>query len=346
MGVLIENSLTESEAAERFLNPQSEKDENIDPEQETQDDENNLVDEEIVDESEDTSEDENIEEEEFEDETEVGDSEEEDESDNEDEPDEKFYDVKVDGVESQVNEAELIKSYQLEANYTKKSQALAAEKAEVETLKAQLTEQVNNFTALNQKSQTEAATQLQTVTDELAAIDKTVDPQGYMLKAIEKQELEAAYVKNQQDANNAVAISNQMNQEDQQKYLNEQMTVLSEKMEGFSDETTRVKKLTDITNFGVDNGFSTEELQTVVDARQILILEKAMKYDDLVKTGKVAKQKRVPKKATPKVKSAKPKTNNEKKKATFKEKQKKFKSSGGSNRQAQTDMMLELLNRK
>jgi len=225
--------------------------------------------------------------EEYSDESEV---EQEDGEDESEEP--QRYRVKAAGEDREVTLDELIKSYQLGTDYTKKSQAVAEERKAVESERhavqeakqlrdqyAQRLEVIEQM--LNQPQQAEDLDYL-----------KETDPIGYAVRVAEmsQKEKQLAQVRAERDR-----ISQQQ-EYDKQQQMRQMVAAESEKLVAaipeFADPSKGESIRKDIRTYGKQMGFSDEELANVFDSRAVLTLFKAMQYDKL-QSSKPAVNKRV-----------------------------------------------------
>ena len=342
MGVLsTENSLQAATA--QLLAPQEEQGEKTEPEQEIHDQETDLVEDqddlsEYVDETD-----------ELEDEEEEvgGDHLEDDDSEEDEEPaqdtdDEEFYSVKVDGEEYEVNLEELKKGYQLEKNYTKKSQQLAEEQKEIATLKAQLEDERSKYLQINQELAKQQNAELEKVKAELAAMDRENDPLGYVQKQLDVQAIEQDLEARRVQMETAQTQEAQAHQLRMQQYVQEQSELLAKELDGWSDPVEGKAIQEGITKFALTQGYSAEEMSNITSARDIIVLNKARLYDELQAKKAQVKQKRTPRKAAPKVKAAQPKGQAAKQARKVKAKRDQFNRSGSVKdaQQLMTDLML------
>jgi hypothetical protein len=225
--------------------------------------------------------------EEYSDESEV---EQEDGEDESEEP--QRYRVKAAGEDREVTLDELIKSYQLGTDYTKKSQAVAEERKAVESERhavqeakamrdqyAQRLELIEQM--INQPQQAEDLDYL-----------KETDPIGYAVRVAEmsQKEKQLAQVRAERDR-----ISQQQ-EYDKQQQMRHMVAAESEKLVAaipeFADPSKGESIRKDIRTYGKQMGFSDEELANVFDSRAVLTLFKAMQYDKL-QSSKPAVNKRV-----------------------------------------------------
>jgi len=191
------------------------------------------------------------------------------------------YRVKAAGEEREVTLDELIKSYQLGTDYTKKSQAVAEERKAVEAerqrieearyLRDQYAERLQVIEQmLNQQPETENLDYL-----------KETDPIGYAVKVAElsQREKQLAQVRAEQ------ARIYEQQQREQQEQLGQVVQAESRKLAEVIPEYADPQKgetlRRELREFGVKAGFSEQELANVYDSRAVLTLWKAMQYDKL-----------------------------------------------------------------
>lgn len=205
--------------------------------------------------------------------------EQEDEQDESEEP-QKFR-VKAAGEEREVTLDELIKSYQLGTDYTKKSQAVAEERKAVEAerqrieearyLRDQYAERLQVIEQmLNQQPETENLEYL-----------KENDPIGYAVKVAEMSQREKQLAQVQAERQRIA----QQQQQEQQEYLGQVIQAearkLAEAIPEYADPQKGEIARRELREFGLRLGFSEQELSGVYDSRQVLTLWKAMQYDKL-----------------------------------------------------------------
>jgi len=220
------------------------------------------------------------------------------------------YRVKAAGEDKEVTLDELIKSYQLGTDYTKKSQAVAEERKAVEAerhavqeakaLRDQYAQQLGIIEQmLNQPQETENLDYL-----------KETDPIGYAVKVAElsQKEKQLAQVRAQRE------MISQQQEYDRQQQMKQMIAAESEKLVAvlpeFADPSKGEVIRKDIRTYGKQMGFSDEELANVFDSRAVLTLYKAMQYDKLqsAKPGITKKVSEAPKAIKPGV--SKPRDSN------------------------------------
>jgi len=191
------------------------------------------------------------------------------------------YRVKAAGEEREVTLDELIKSYQLGTDYTKKSQAVAEERKVVEAerqrieearyLRDQYAERLQVIEQmLNQQPETENLDYL-----------KETDPIGYAVKVAElsQREKQLAQVRAEQ-----ARIYDQQQREQQEQLgqvVQAESRKLAEVIPEYADPQKGETLRRELREFGMKAGFSDQELANVYDSRAVLTLYKAMQYDKL-----------------------------------------------------------------
>jgi hypothetical protein len=201
------------------------------------------------------------------------------------------YRVKVDGQESEVSLDELVKGYQREADYTKKTQTLAEQRKAVEA-ERQTVEQAKQLrdTYAQRLQIIEQALRSQTQGENLDELKET-DPIGYAVKVAERSEnekrlyairAEQARIAQMQQSEQAQQLSQVVSQE-----ADKLSKVLPEYADPQKGETIRKS----IRSYAESVGFSADELSKVYDSRAVLTLYKAMQYDKLMQNkGEVNKK--------------------------------------------------------
>ena len=267
---------------------------------------NTPVDEEVVEE---TQEAEEVEEETPEPESEEEEEEGQVEEETEEEVDEEEYDVvaeedlkytiKVDGKDYEVDIEELKNGYQRQADYTRKSQALAEQRKETEQIQSermQLEQERQMYANGLQMLQEQQSAKLQ----EFDKVDwdtlKTEDPYQYMLQ---KDEYRDAQEKAQNVQHQQVLIQQEQAEEAQKArahFVQQEYNRLVEALPEWNDQESTIKK--DVQEYAKSVGFLPEEINQLADHRSVLVIKKAMEYDKL--TTKVAPKKKAVKKV-PKV---------------------------------------------
>ncbi len=205
-----------------------------------------------------------------------------DEQEGDEEEQQPKYRVKAAGEEREVTLDELIKSYQLGQDYTKKSQMVAEERKAIEAERAAVSEAKQLRDQYAQRLQAMEQVLSQQMPQEDLESLKDIDPIGYAVKVAEMSQrekqlqalrYEQARIAEQQEADRISQLQARVAQESQR--LAEAIPELAD-----ADKGAAIKR--DIRDFGKRLGFSDEELAGVYDSRAVLTLYKAMQYDKLM----------------------------------------------------------------
>ena len=228
-------------------------------------------------------------------------SEEEDESGDDDIA---LYTVRVNGEEIEVTEDELVKGYSRQADYTKKTQELSEQRRNIEQLESQYNSQLGQMQqerqqymdALNQLIQ-----QSMGGLEQFSNVDwnrlKEEDPIEFITKRDEYREAQERVrsgqhqytLEQQKQAGEMQAL--------QQQVLQQEHAQMVEKVPEWGDPTQQKVLATGLREYATGQGYTEEEIGSLVDHRSLIVLMKAQKYDELqradVKTKKVKNKPRV-----------------------------------------------------
>jgi len=209
------------------------------------------------------------------------------------------YTIKVDGEELEVGIEELKNGYQRQADYTRKSQALAEQRKETEAIQSerqQLEQERQMYANGLQMLQEQQSSKLQEFENVDWTALKTEDPYQYMLK---KDEYRDAQEKVQNVAQQQAIIQQEQAEEANKArahFVQQEYNRLVEALPEWNDQESTIKK--DVQEYAKSVGFLPEEINQLADHRSVLVIKKAMEYDKLTK--KVAPKKKAVKKV-PKV---------------------------------------------
>ena len=213
-----------------------------------------------------------------------GEAEEQEETEVEEEELPQTFKVKAAGEEKDVTLDELIKGYQLGADYTKKTTEVAEQRKAVEVERKAIEEAKYARDTYAQRLQAiEEFIVSQTPNEDLNYL-KENDPIGYAVKVAElsekKEQLaairaEQARIAQVQQSETARAMQERVAQEAQK---------LTQVLPEFSDPAKGENLRSEIRNYGKSLGFTDEELSSVYDSRHVVTLHKAMMYDKLQKS--------------------------------------------------------------
>jgi hypothetical protein len=201
------------------------------------------------------------------------------------------YRVKVDNEELEVDVDELIKGYSRTSDYTKKTQALAEQRKEIEAEKAKVSEAARLRDQYAQRLQVIEQMLTQSPQENLAELKET-DPIGYAVKMAEQVEREKQLAAVRQERAQVAQRQQYEQQERLKAHLSQEAQKLQSAIPEMADEVKGEVVRKEIKDFARSIGFSEQELASVYDHRAVLTLYKAMQYDKLQKS-KPATAKRV-----------------------------------------------------
>jgi len=206
------------------------------------------------------------------------------------------YKVKASGEEVEVTLDDLIKGYQREADYTKKTQTLAEQRKQVESERVVIEQAKKERDQYQQRLSVIENALRQAPQENLEALKET-DPIGYAVKVAEQtqrdKQLQAINAERQRIA--------QQQQAEQSQHLSQFLAVESQKLAEaipeYADEQKSVQVKKDIRDYAKKIGWSEEELASVYDSRAVLTLYRAMQYEKLMsnKAGVTKKVSEAPK---------------------------------------------------
>lgn len=197
------------------------------------------------------------------------------------EDDENYYTVKVDGEEYDVNQAELIKSYQLEKTAQKRLQDAAEQRKIVDADKAAIEQERTKYAQALQQIQTQLATQNAGEKNEAQWKELyDADPLEYVRQRETMRDRQAQLQAVQQEQ----AVLAQQN-------LASQQAKLLELVPEWKNAETATKEKTQLVGYLRGSGFSEADISNATDARIISLARKAHFYDNLQSKKAVVKKK-------------------------------------------------------
>ena len=217
--------------------------------------------------------------------------EESDEAEEDEEPEETtLYTVKVNGEDTEVTEDELIRGYSRQSDYTKKTQELAEERRNIDAAKSQYDSEISQLQGQRQQY-VEALSHV--IQSSMAGLEqyndidwatlKEEDPIVYITKRDEYREIQERTRENQHRMQLAQQQQNAEMQEVQKRVLQEEHGKLVAALPEWGEPATQKKLATDVRAYAIEQGYTPEEIGTLVDHRSLLVLMKAQKYDALQK---------------------------------------------------------------
>ena len=216
----------------------------------------------------------------------------EDGSDSEPDPD-AFITVKIDGKVEKVTVKEAAEGYQRQADYQRKTQALAEERKSLES--------VRNQTEAERAYYAQTVSQLKSQLESLAPQEPDwnrlhqEDPINFPI--IEKQwrDYKANLQAVQQEEARLKTLAYQEEQSKLQMVVEEGRKFIVDKMPEWKDEAKWNSARGQLREYGKTVGYTDEELAMAYDPRAIIVLEKARRYDALQNNSPKPIQKASPK---------------------------------------------------
>ena len=212
------------------------------------------------------------------------------------------YTIKVDGKEYEVGIDELKSGYQRQADYTRKSQALAEQRKETEQIQSerqqlgQERQMYANGLQMLREQQTAKLQDFDTVDWETL---KQEDPYAYMIKKDEYRDAQERVGNLQAEQRLVQQEQSQQIKQARAHFVQQEYARLVNALPEWNDKDSTIKK--DIQEYATSVGFRPDEINQLADHRSVLVIKKAMEFDKLTK--KVAPKKKAVKKV-PKVQKA------------------------------------------
>lgn len=206
-----------------------------------------------------------------------------------------YYTIKIDGEELEVTLDELRSGYQRQSDYTKKTQAVAEERKAYEAKQSELAELSNSFI----QQATLANELLNRDLKKYEALDwenlKVNDPVGYVQKQIEVQEIRTEQAKLRAEAQKVYEHNQKVIQQEQAQYLEAQRKETLKLFPDWKDETKAAEAQGKLLEYGRSIGYDDHQLSAITNANDLLVLDKARKYDELQASKEsIAKKKTAP----------------------------------------------------
>lgn len=192
---------------------------------------------------------------------------------------EQLFTVKVNGEEAQVPLAELLNGYQRQADYTRKSMAVAEQRKAAEAEAQQLRAERAQFAQWAQGLLAEAQKQVpeQVDWDRLRA----EDPIQYAQRWADHQRWQERQNELRMQHQLAVQRNQQAEEAERQRTLQVEAQRLAEIIPEFGDPNKAEATQRALIDFGMQHGFTAEELSNVYDHRTVAILHKAWLYEQM-----------------------------------------------------------------
>ena len=220
-------------------------------------------------------------------------SEEETSDEEESEEREELYLVRIDGEDYEVSLEELQSGYQRQKDYTKKTQEISEARKAAEAQQAELIATQEDFI---QKAQM-ADQLLNRDLNKYKSVDwealKQEDPVGYVQKQIEIGELNQARQQLRDQAQQVFESNQKAQREEQAKMLEAERKEMLKLFPDWRDSDKATSQQSNIINYARELGYVDTELAMITRAKDLLVLDKARKYDEMIKdTGEITTKKK------------------------------------------------------
>ena len=223
----------------------------------------------------------------------------EEESQEEEEP---LYAVRVNGEEQEVNLDELVKGYSRQSDYTRKTQELAEQRKQLEDGTQKYQSELEQI----QHERQQYLSVLQGYIEKNSGLEKfgninweelrDFDPMEYVSKREEFREAKEKIQEAKSQYEEAQSKQEVTNKQSYQEALNKEHASMVAKMPDWGVPEKQSKIAQNLRTYAETQGFSAEELNSLIDHRSLLVLTKAMEYDRLKSSNPKSKKiKNVPK---------------------------------------------------
>ena len=227
------------------------------------------------------------------------------------------YTVKIDGKDIEVTEDELLSGYSRQADYTRKSQVLAEQRKKMDEELAATQQERQQYQSQLEQFKIQADSKL----EEFKSVDwtklKEEDPMEYALKRDQYRELQENKRLVAEEQQNLAQKQQAEMQTKWNEELARQQEVMAQRLPEWNDPEKGPKLKQNIKSFALKKGFTEQEVDSLIDARSVDVLHKAMMYETLLEA-KISQKKAkvVPKVQKPGAPSTKSEVNSEKVKQT------------------------------
>ena len=223
-------------------------------------------------------------------EEEESEEEEEESEEPEGEEEEELYAVTVNGEEVAVSLDELLSGYSRQSDYTRKTQEIANDRKEMEALQQQYNSEVQQIQQERQQYMDALTNIIANQGGELekfANIDwnalREEDPIEYVTTREQYREAQDKIQGLQQEQMRAAQAQQAENKKAQQEMLEVERGKLIEALPEWGEPEKQKELATNLQSYAKEQGFTAEELNSLIDHRSILVLLKAQKFDQLQK---------------------------------------------------------------
>ena len=231
------------------------------------------------------------------------------------------YQVKVQGQTMEVTLDELLQGYQREADYTRSKQDLSLEKSRLDQTLQRSQSEINQKLAKLNDLNSAAQAQLQ---QEYANIDFE---RLYEDDPVEASKLEHKMRKRADNLQRIHYETQQAQQQELARFVQDEQSKMLTLIPEFNDPNKASALRNDMKGYLQRQGFKDQEINSIYDSRQVMLIRDALAYDKIRRANPKVKKKVV--NAPKVVKSGSPKTAAEQNAQLRKDKLNRLKKSGG-----------------
>ena len=222
---------------------------------------------------------------------------EEESEETEGEEEEELYAVTVNGEEVAVSLDELLSGYSRQSDYTRKTQEIANDRKEMESLQQQYNSEIAQIQQERQQYMDALTNVMQGSMGELekfANVDwnalRENDPIEYVTTREQYREAQEKIQGLQNEQARAAQTQQAQMQKAQQEMLQVEKGKLIEALPDWGEPEKQKELATNLQSYAKEQGFTADELNSLIDHRSILVLLKAQKYDQLQKSNVKSKK--------------------------------------------------------
>ena len=195
------------------------------------------------------------------------------------------YEVKVNGQTMNVTLDELLQGYQREADYTRGKQDLSLEKSRLDQTLQQSQTEINQKLAKLNELNNSAQSQLQA---EYANIDFE---KLYEDDPAEASKLEHKMRKRAENLQRIQYETQQAQNVELQKFIQGEQSKVMSLVPEFNDPGKASKLKSDMKSYLTNVGYNDQEINTIYDSRQVLLIRDALAYDKIRRANPKIKKK-------------------------------------------------------
>ena len=199
--------------------------------------------------------------------------------------------VKIDGKEVEIKLSELKNGYQRQADYTRKTMEVAEQRKAAEQQQAQALQERQAYAANLQRMQVqlEGALQQQQQTNWEELLSS--DPVEYLKQQRIAQERQAQLQQVYAEQQKVAALQQAESQNAYVRHLQAQQEDLLAKLPEWKDEAKSKAEKVAIREYLASQGYEQNAIDSIADARAVILARKAMLYDQMVGKASAAAKK-------------------------------------------------------